>query len=139
MRGWELKEKVIEARKKSDEERETFLTMQHVDVARGDAVVLHDVSLDIGVGEHVAILGPNGCGKSTLIKTLTCECYPIAQPQTMRSPLWKRALGHLAAASSAGSGLGGFAGRADSGDVGARCRRLGILLGIDAMAKSACD
>jgi iron complex transport system ATP-binding protein len=61
-------------------EAEAFLAMQHVNVARGEAIVLRDVSLTIGRGEHVAILGPNGCGKSTLIKTLTCECYPIAQP-----------------------------------------------------------
>jgi iron complex transport system ATP-binding protein len=59
-----------------------FLHMQHVDVARGDAVVLHDISLRIATGEHVAILGPNGCGKSTLIKTITCECYPIVAPGT---------------------------------------------------------
>ena len=32
--------------------------------------VLHDITLTIGAGEHVAILGPNGCGKSTLIKTV---------------------------------------------------------------------
>ena len=44
---------------------------------RGDKVVLHDLSLSIGIGEHVAILGPNGCGKSTLIKTITRECYPL--------------------------------------------------------------
>lgn len=56
--------------------------MQHVNVARGDAVVLHDISLNMRTGEHVAILGPNGCGKSTLIKTITCECYPIAAPET---------------------------------------------------------
>jgi iron complex transport system ATP-binding protein len=61
---------------------ETFLTMRHMDVARGDNIVLHDVSLEIGLGEHLAILGPNGCGKSTLIKTLTCECYPIAGEET---------------------------------------------------------
>jgi iron complex transport system ATP-binding protein len=54
--------------------------MRHIDVARGEAVVLHDIALDIEVGEHVAILGPNGCGKSTLIKTITRECYPIYQP-----------------------------------------------------------
>ncbi|MGC2163040.1 MAG: ATP-binding cassette domain-containing protein [Silvibacterium sp.] len=59
-----------------------FLCMRHVNVARGDSVVLHDINLSIRTGEHVAILGPNGCGKSTLIKTITCECYPIVAPET---------------------------------------------------------
>jgi iron complex transport system ATP-binding protein len=59
-----------------------FLEMRHVDVARGETVVLHDINLSIDAGEHVAILGPNGCGKSTLIKTITCECYPIVAPET---------------------------------------------------------
>ncbi|MDE3104845.1 MAG: ATP-binding cassette domain-containing protein [Acidobacteriota bacterium] len=54
-----------------------FLELRHVNVARGDNVVLHDIHLAIHAGEHIAILGPNGCGKSTLIKTITCECYPI--------------------------------------------------------------
>ena len=54
-----------------------FLELEHVSVARGDAVVLHDISLTIARGEHIAILGPNGCGKSTLIKTITREVYPI--------------------------------------------------------------
>jgi iron complex transport system ATP-binding protein len=57
-----------------------FLSMRHVDVARGEKVVLHDVNLQIAAGEHVAILGPNGCGKSTLIKAMICECYPIVRP-----------------------------------------------------------
>ncbi|MFZ1012285.1 MAG: ATP-binding cassette domain-containing protein, partial [Terracidiphilus sp.] len=57
-----------------------FLELQHVNVARGDRVVLHDVNLTICAGEHVAILGPNGCGKSTLILTITCQIYPIVQP-----------------------------------------------------------
>lgn len=61
---------------------ETFLHLSHVDVARGENVVLHDVNLSVNAGEHIAILGPNGCGKSTLIKTITCECYPIVQPET---------------------------------------------------------
>src|SRR6185312_4279901 len=60
--------------------RSEFLHMQNVNVARGEAVVLHDINLTIRTGEHVAILGPNGCGKSTLIKAITCECYPIHAP-----------------------------------------------------------
>ena len=55
----------------------SFLDLEHVNVARGDNVVLHDVNLRVEAGEHIAILGPNGCGKSTLIKTITCECYPL--------------------------------------------------------------
>jgi iron complex transport system ATP-binding protein len=48
----------------------------------GDKRVLHDITLTIGVGEHVAILGPNGCGKSTFIKTITRECYPLIAPES---------------------------------------------------------
>ena len=43
-------------------------------------MVLQDMNLQIAAGESVVILGPNGCGKSTLIKTLTCELYPVLQP-----------------------------------------------------------
>ncbi|MGA2671751.1 MAG: ATP-binding cassette domain-containing protein [Terracidiphilus sp.] len=57
-----------------------FLDLRQVNVARGDRVVLHDVNLTIRAGEHVAILGPNGCGKSTLIMAMTCQIYPIFQP-----------------------------------------------------------
>jgi iron complex transport system ATP-binding protein len=66
-----------------------FLHLEHVNVARGDAVVLHDINLRISAGEHVAILGPNGCGKSTLIKTITCECYPIVR-EDMRISIYGR-------------------------------------------------
>ena len=59
---------------------EPFLRLAKVNVARGENVVLHDISLSVNAGEHIAILGPNGCGKSTLIKTITCECYPIVEP-----------------------------------------------------------
>lgn len=53
-----------------------LLDFDNVTVYRGDRVALDRLTLALDVGEHVAILGPNGCGKSTLIKTITKECYP---------------------------------------------------------------
>jgi iron complex transport system ATP-binding protein len=61
-------------------EPDEFLELREVNVARGDRVVLHEVNLTIRAGEHVAILGPNGCGKSTLILAMTCQIYPIVAP-----------------------------------------------------------
>ncbi len=56
-----------------------LLALNQVTVLRGERAALEDVTLRIGAGEHVCILGPNGCGKSTLIKTITRECYPLAK------------------------------------------------------------
>ena|SRR5579883_3223568 len=56
-----------------------LIEFQHVSVMRGHTLALNDVSLKVGVGEHIAILGPNGCGKSTLIKAITRDCYPLIQ------------------------------------------------------------
>ncbi|MGA2419964.1 MAG: ATP-binding cassette domain-containing protein [Candidatus Acidiferrum sp.] len=59
-----------------------LLDFRHVTVFRGnsDSPALADLSLRIAAGEHVCIFGPNGCGKSTLIKTITRECYPVVAP-----------------------------------------------------------
>ena len=46
---------------------------------RGEKIVLDDFSLQIQPREHVAILGPNGCGKSTLVKTIAREVYPMVR------------------------------------------------------------
>ena len=46
---------------------------------RGEKIALDDFSLCVHADEHVAVLGPNGCGKSTLIKTITRECYPMVR------------------------------------------------------------
>jgi len=56
-----------------------LLDLQNIQVMRGGNVVLDDFNLRIHGDEHIAILGPNGCGKSTLIKTITRECYPVAR------------------------------------------------------------
>lgn len=69
-----------------------LLALQNVTVIRGEAAdrpALDCISLRINLGEHVCILGPNGCGKSTLIKTITRECYPLAREGSSISILGK--------------------------------------------------
>ena len=55
-------------------------------VRRAERIALDCVSLSIAQGEHVAILGPNGCGKSTLIKLISRDLYPVlkAEPWGLR-------------------------------------------------------
>ena len=65
-----------------------LLEMKNVSVVRGENLALDGVSLRIAAREHVCILGPNGCGKSTLIRTITRENYPLA-----REGAWMTILG----------------------------------------------
>jgi iron complex transport system ATP-binding protein len=66
-----------------------LLHLSNVTVMRGDRVALSGVTLRIDQGEHACILGPNGCGKSTLIKTITRECYPVVDEGSSMSILGK--------------------------------------------------
>ena len=43
---------------------------EHLDLAFADNIILHDFSLNLQRGDKVALVGPNGCGKSTLIRVL---------------------------------------------------------------------
>ncbi|WP_048438773.1 ABC transporter ATP-binding protein [Caenimonas sp. SL110] len=47
-----------------------LLRVEGLSAGYGEAVVLHDVSLAIGEGQTLALLGRNGTGKTTLINTL---------------------------------------------------------------------
>jgi iron complex transport system ATP-binding protein len=53
-----------------------LIDFQNVTIRRAGRNVLEKFTLTIPVHEHVAILGPNGCGKSTFIKAITRELYP---------------------------------------------------------------
>src|SRR5258708_34389969 len=47
-----------------------MLNVQDIDLYYGDAQALDQVSLDVPQGEVVAIIGANGAGKSSLIRTI---------------------------------------------------------------------
>ena len=46
------------------------MSARNVNVFYGDKQAIHDVSLDIGRNEVIAMIGPSGCGKSTFLRTL---------------------------------------------------------------------
>ena len=71
----------------NSEFRPPLLDFRGLRVMRGQKIALDDFNLRIEANEHIAILGPNGCGKSTLIKTITRECYPVARPESSMSIL----------------------------------------------------
>jgi iron complex transport system ATP-binding protein len=64
-----------------------LLDFRNLRVMRGQKIALDDFTLRVEADEHVAILGPNGCGKSTLIKTITRECYPLSRDESFMSIL----------------------------------------------------
>jgi branched-chain amino acid transport system ATP-binding protein len=47
-----------------------ILEVEHINSFYGEIQVLRDVSLEVGHGETVALFGPNGHGKSTLLKAI---------------------------------------------------------------------
>lgn len=49
---------------------ETLLKVRDLKKSYGDHAVLKDVSYDIAQGKIVGLLGPNGCGKTSMIKSI---------------------------------------------------------------------
>jgi heme exporter protein A len=84
-------------------------------VARGRTVLLEGFSLALGPGEAVHLAGPNGCGKSSLLRilagvaeprrgtvrrTVPCVYVPerLALPESLAASRWLRIVGAQAAA-----------------------------------------
>lgn len=53
-----------------------MIEIQNLNKKFGKSQVLRDVHLSFGRGECVALIGPNGCGKTTLIKTILGMVIP---------------------------------------------------------------
>ena len=55
-----------------------LIELDAASVLRGGRRALDAVSLHLPQGRHTAILGPNGCGKSTFLQLVTRQLYPLA-------------------------------------------------------------
>ena len=51
--------------------KEPMIKIRQLKIAFGDKLVLNDLDLDVYEGETLAVIGPSGTGKSTVIKVLT--------------------------------------------------------------------
>jgi branched-chain amino acid transport system ATP-binding protein len=79
---------------------DALLRLQQVTAGYGDAVVLHDVSLELPEHGSLAVLGRNGVGKSTLLLTImgftqmrAGHVYWRGQDISKQPPHWRAANG----------------------------------------------
>ncbi len=60
-----------------------MLEVQSLNVGYGARLVLRDISFNVGKGEIVALIGPNGTGKTTLMRAsqrgLKAALWPLAR------------------------------------------------------------
>ncbi len=52
------------------------IVIDHLSVAYGGTIVVHDLCLEIGAGEIFGFIGPNGAGKTTTIRTMASLLSP---------------------------------------------------------------
>ncbi len=55
-----------------------MLEIKNVSCGYGKKEIVHDISFTVGRGQVVCILGPNGCGKTTLLKSILGILHPFS-------------------------------------------------------------
>lgn len=56
-----------------------LLSVRDATVVVGGRRVLDRLSIEIAEGQHTAILGPNGSGKTSFLRLISCQYYPLAR------------------------------------------------------------
>jgi iron complex transport system ATP-binding protein len=60
-----------------------LVEIRNATIWRGSTCVFEDLDLVIAQHERVAIVGPNASGKTTLLKAINRELYPVADPRSV--------------------------------------------------------
>ncbi|HSX19464.1 MAG TPA: metal ABC transporter ATP-binding protein [Candidatus Saccharimonadales bacterium] len=55
---------------------ETIVELTNVSFSYGDNIVLKDINLSVHKGDYLGVIGPNGGGKTTLLKLMLCLLKP---------------------------------------------------------------
>ncbi|MBN1937072.1 MAG: ABC-F family ATP-binding cassette domain-containing protein, partial [Anaerolineae bacterium] len=63
-----------------------MLTVNQVVKAYGDNIILQDASFTVNRGDRLGLIGPNGCGKTTLLKIIVGQETPDNGTVTLTAP-----------------------------------------------------
>jgi len=80
------------------DKNESLISLENINVKFGKQMILRDVSLEVKEGEIIGLIGPNGCGKTTLLNAISgfvpldSGLISFAGRDIMNLPSYQRAL-----------------------------------------------